>query len=97
MGNVLLLLWRRFVGVVLQLSLCTTCFRYVLPPPAAPTNDNPDLKGIDLMQFEFELGTPFKPFEQLMGVLPAASMEQVPEAYRVGVLSLRSPDVLIVP
>ena len=33
---------------------------------------------LDLMQFEFELGTLFKPFEQLMGVLPAASTEQVP-------------------
>ncbi len=66
-------------------------------PPAGPTNDITDLKGLDLMQFEFELGTPFKPFEQLMGVLPAASMEQVPETYRVGILLLRPPHVLIVP
>lgn len=35
------------------------------------------------MQFNFELGTPFKPFEQLMGVLPAASCEHIPVAYRV--------------
>ncbi len=39
------------------------------------------------MQFKFKLGTPFKPFEQLMGVLPAANIEQVPEAYWVGDLS----------
>lgn len=35
------------------------------------------------MQFNFDLGTPFKPFEQLMGVLPAASSEHIPLAYRV--------------
>lgn len=41
-----------------------------------------DLRNVDKMTFEFVLGTPFKPFEQLMGVLPAASMEHIPEAYR---------------
>ncbi|KAJ8079506.1 exonuclease II Exo2 [Marasmius tenuissimus] len=40
-----------------------------------------DLKGVSEMKFEFELGRPFKPFEQLMGVLPAASKEHVPQAY----------------
>ncbi|KAL0571703.1 exonuclease II Exo2 [Marasmius crinis-equi] len=40
-----------------------------------------DLKGVAEMEFEFELGKPFKPFEQLMGVLPAASKEHVPQAY----------------
>ena len=35
------------------------------------------------MTFDFALGTPFKPFEQLMGVLPVASMEHIPLAYRV--------------
>ena len=32
-----------------------------------------DLRGVDKMSFKFELGKPFKPFEQLMGVLPVAS------------------------
>ena len=35
------------------------------------------------MNFSFELGHPFKPFEQLMGVLPEASKEHIPLAYRV--------------
>jgi 5'-3' exoribonuclease 1 len=35
------------------------------------------------MSFSFALGQPFKPFEQLMGVLPVASMEHIPPAYRV--------------
>lgn len=42
-----------------------------------------DLKGIAEMKFDFELGRPFKPFEQLMGVLPEDSKEHVPGAYRV--------------
>ena len=42
-----------------------------------------DLKGLEKMVFTFELGTPFKPFEQLMGVLPFASREHIPLAYQV--------------
>lgn len=42
-----------------------------------------DLKNVDKMEFHFELGKPFRPFEQLMGVLPEASKDLIPEAYRV--------------
>ena len=35
------------------------------------------------MAFHFELGKPFRPFEQLMGVLPEASKELIPPPYRV--------------
>ncbi|KAF8635064.1 hypothetical protein AX15_000556 [Amanita polypyramis BW_CC] len=41
-----------------------------------------DLRNVDQMVFQFELGTPFKPFQQLMGVLPVASMEHIPVAYQ---------------
>jgi 5'-3' exoribonuclease 1 len=50
------------------------------------------------MSFKFDLGTPFKPFEQLMGVLPVASREHIPLAYQVcGIfidLKLRLKDVV---
>lgn len=35
------------------------------------------------MVFEFDLGKPFRPFEQLMGVLPSASKDLIPFAYQV--------------
>ncbi|KAF6755356.1 exonuclease II [Ephemerocybe angulata] len=41
-----------------------------------------DLRGVDKMTFNFELGTPFRPFEQLMGVLPLASKDHIPQAYQ---------------
>jgi Xrn1 helical domain len=42
-----------------------------------------DLRGLK-MAFKFEFETPFRPFEQLMGVLPFASREYIPMAYQVG-------------
>ncbi|KAL5525520.1 hypothetical protein ACEPAG_6856 [Sanghuangporus baumii] len=50
-----------------------------------------DLKGVDKMEFHFELGTPFRPFEQLMGVLPSASMDLIPLAYRDLMIDVNSP------
>lgn len=43
-----------------------------------------DLRDVDKMSFKFDLGTPFKPYEQLMGVLPLASKDHIPLAYQVG-------------
>jgi 5'-3' exoribonuclease 1 len=46
-----------------------------------------DLKNANKMSFSFVLGMPFCPYEQLMGVLPLASKDQIPTAYHVRNLS----------
>lgn len=41
-----------------------------------------DLTEIGSMHIRFELGEPFRPFDQLMGVFPAASSTHIPEPFR---------------
>lgn len=41
-----------------------------------------DFKDVSKLDIKFEKGTPFKPFEQLMGVLPAASKHNLPEPFQ---------------
>jgi 5'-3' exoribonuclease 2 len=41
-----------------------------------------DLKGLEKLDIKFELGSPFKPFNQLLAVLPSASAHALPECYR---------------
>lgn len=43
------------------------------------------------MTFNFALGTPFRPYQQLMGVLPEASKEMIPLAYQDLMWSPDSP------
>jgi 5'-3' exoribonuclease 2 len=41
-----------------------------------------DMEGIGKLQLSFELGTPFRPMEQLMCVLPTASKQFLPVAFQ---------------
>lgn len=41
-----------------------------------------DLTGVGRIHVRFELGEPFRPFDQLMGVFPAASSSHIPEPFR---------------
>lgn len=52
-----------------------------------------DMVGLGLSQrtIEFELGKPFKPFQQLLGTLPPSSARFLPPEYRRLMLEERSP------
>ena len=41
-----------------------------------------DFVDLDKMKVKFDRGVPYKPYEQLMGVLPAASNQNLPEVFR---------------
>ncbi|KAI9814878.1 MAG: 5'-3' exoribonuclease 2 [Phylliscum demangeonii] len=41
-----------------------------------------DFSDLESVEIRFEKGTPFKPFEQLMGVLPAASRHAIPQVFQ---------------
>lgn len=50
-----------------------------------------DLVDISDFKFEFELGRPFLPFEQLMGVLPPLSKQLIPPAFQDLMVNPSSP------
>ncbi len=65
----------------------TWYYPYHYAPFAA---DFVDLAGMDV---KFDKGTPFKPFEQLMGVMPAASNHTIPEVFR-GLMTDEDSDII---
>ncbi|XP_045143411.1 5'-3' exoribonuclease 1 isoform X1 [Echinops telfairi] len=50
-----------------------------------------DIRNINTLQIHFELGKPFKPFEQLLAVLPSASKNLLPTCYQHLMTSEDSP------
>ncbi|XP_049866314.1 5'-3' exoribonuclease 1 isoform X2 [Pectinophora gossypiella] len=52
-----------------------------------------DIKGFKDLKIEFELGEPFKPFEQLLAVLPAASKHLLPAPFHDLMTDEESPIV----
>ncbi|GIL88258.1 hypothetical protein Vretimale_14135 [Volvox reticuliferus] len=50
-----------------------------------------DLVNLDAVQVAFAQGSPFRPFEQLLAVLPAASSKLLPSPFRVLMMDPESP------
>jgi len=42
-----------------------------------------DLVDLESLNLEYSMGKPFRPFEQLLAVLPPASMKHLPSAFHV--------------
>lgn len=57
------------------------CFSRYYPYHYAPFLS--DIRNLSGLKLTFDLAKPFMPFQQLLAVLPAASMELLPECYRV--------------
>jgi len=52
-----------------------------------------DFVDLEKLKISFDKGTPFRPYEQLMGVMPAASSHVLPEPFR-GLMTDEDSDIL---
>lgn len=50
-----------------------------------------DFTNLEEFEIKFDLGQPFKPYEQLMGVFPAASRSHIPDVYHELMIGEESP------
>jgi hypothetical protein len=82
MGFIILLSRRSILVLVLSISLFPKDYGYTIGQLILILDVRKGLRA-DML---FDLGQPFKPFEQLMGVLPSRSRKLLPEAYRVSVI-----------
>lgn len=71
-GSTITITHHEYPVTILLFVVCALCSHFLR-----------DLRGLGDMSFAFELGKPFHPFEQLMGVLPSASKDHIPQAYQV--------------
>ncbi|KAL5039286.1 hypothetical protein BDV3_002654 [Batrachochytrium dendrobatidis] len=62
---------------------------WFFPYHFAPMID--DLVDISEIKLQFDIGVPFFPFEQLMGVLPALSRQQIPPVFQDLLVDANSP------
>ncbi|KAL1704363.1 putative strand exchange protein, partial [Schizophyllum commune] len=67
----------------------TPSWRWYYPYHFAPFAA--DFEDVEKMDLKFEMGQPFKPFEQLMGVFPAASRKHIPEVFHPLMTEADSP------
>ncbi len=63
-----------------DLALLSNHYRYY-PYHYAPFLS--DVRNVSSLTLTFDLGKPFMPFEQLLGVLPSASKDLLPQCYQV--------------
>ncbi|KAI0921449.1 hypothetical protein AcW1_004581 [Taiwanofungus camphoratus] len=67
----------------------TPSWQWYYPYHFAPfAADFVDVRNMDI---KFKLGQPFKPFEQLMGVFPAASRQHIPKVFHTLMMDESSP------
>ena len=87
---------KHFISTAYIQALQWICYYYYKGVPSwswfYPFHYSPFFSDIDVQEHPtFELGQPFKPFEQLVAVLPPKTSHALPEVLRPLLLDIRSP------